>query len=284
MLDSRYDGLFQYPQIVQDYWKNEPNYLIEYDECCDSKDYCAIYFCSNDIWFPHTEEIFRKRIVEKNFFEWYHCRIGKAYKHIFVRDIFKQWYLTGINGQINSPQKMLEFLKNETDGFKVITIGSSAGGYASALFGPKLKSEKSICFNAQFCLERLVKESCPTTSPLLFSIFKSNNGGAVNILNDIDSDTPIYYIYSDRSSWDVEQHEYTKGVQNVKCIEFNSSKHGIPFLKVALPKFINLEVGQLDELTRKVQHPLLFTIKFVGIYKTISGFVSQAYKAYKKRH
>lgn len=44
MLDSRYDGIFQYPQIVQDYWKNEPNYLIEYDECCDSKDYCAIYF------------------------------------------------------------------------------------------------------------------------------------------------------------------------------------------------------------------------------------------------
>lgn len=201
-----------------------------------------------------------------------------------MRDIFKQWYLTGINGQINSPQKMLEFLKQETDGFKVITIGSSAGGYASALFGPKLKAEKSICFNGQFCLERLVNESSLTISPLLFSIFKKNNREAVNILNDINSDTPIYYIYSDRSSWDVEQHEYAKGVQNVKCIEFNSSKHGIPFLKVALPKFINLEVGQLDELTRKVQHPLLFTIKFVGIYKTISGFVSQAYKAYKKRH
>lgn len=77
MLDSKYDGIFQYPQIVYDYWKNEPNYLIEYDECCDSKDYCAIYFCSNDIWFPHMEEIFRKRIVEKNFFEWYHCRIEK---------------------------------------------------------------------------------------------------------------------------------------------------------------------------------------------------------------
>ena len=109
-------------------------------------------------------------------------------------------------------------------------------------------------------------------------------GGAVNILNDIDSDTPIYYIYSDKSKWDVEQHEYTKGVRNVKCIEFNSSRHGIPFLKVALSKFINLEIDQLNELTRKVQYPLLFTIKFVGIYKTISGLVSQAYKAYKKRH
>lgn len=201
-----------------------------------------------------------------------------------MRDVFKQWYLTCINGQINSSQKLLEFLKQETNGFKVITIGSSAGGYASVLFGPKLKAEKSICFNGQFCLERLVNESSLTTSPLLFSILKKNNGGAVNILNDIDSDTPIYYIYSDKSKWDVEQHGYAKGVQNVKCIEFNSSKHGIPFLKVALSKFINLEVEQLNKLTRKVQHPLLFTIKFVGIYKTISGLVSQAYKAYKKRH
>lgn len=101
---------------------------------------------------------------------------------------------------------------------------------------------------------------------------------------DIDSDTPIFYIYSNKSSWDVEQHEYTKGVRNIKCIEFNSSKHGIPFLKVALFKFINLDVNQLNELTRKVQHPLLFTIKTVGIYNTIYGFVSQVYKAYRKRH
>lgn len=177
MIDSKYYGIYQYPQIVQDYWMNEPNYLIEYDASCSTKEYCAIYFCSNDIWFPHTEEIFRKRIVEKNFFEWYHCRIDKAYKHIFVRDVFKQWYLSGINGQINSQQKLLEFLKQETNGFKVITIGSSAGGYASALFGPKLKAEKSICFNGQFCLERLVNESSLTTSPLLYSIYKKNNGG-----------------------------------------------------------------------------------------------------------
>lgn len=61
----------------------------------------------------------------------------------------------------------------------MITIGSSAGGYASALFGPELKAEKSICFNGQFCLERLVKESSLTTSPLLFSIVKMNNGEIV---------------------------------------------------------------------------------------------------------
>ena len=44
MLDSKYNGIYQYPKIVQDYWMNEPNYLVEYNECCCSKDYCAIYF------------------------------------------------------------------------------------------------------------------------------------------------------------------------------------------------------------------------------------------------
>lgn len=176
-LDSSYNGIYQYPQIVQDYWLNEPNFLIEYNEQCSSKEYCAIYFCSNDIWFPHTEEIFRKRIVKNNFFEWYRCRIARAYKHIFVRDVFKQWYLTGINGEINSTDKLYEFLKKETAGYKVITLGSSAGGYASALFGPMLGAVQSICFNAQFCLQRLVDESTPTISPLLYSMYKCNSGG-----------------------------------------------------------------------------------------------------------
>lgn len=177
MLDATYNGIYQYPQIVQDYWKNEANYLIEYDEACDTKDVCAVYFCSNDIWFPHTEEMFRKRIVEKNFFEWYRCRIKRAYKHIFVRDVFKQWYLTGINGEVNSTERLLDFLRDETRGYKVITLGSSAGGYASALFGPLLGAEMAISFNGQFSLQRLVRESTETISPLLFSMLKQYEGG-----------------------------------------------------------------------------------------------------------
>jgi len=284
MLDSSYNGIYQYPQVVQDYWMNEPNFLIEYNEHCTSKEYCAIYFCSNDIWYPHTEEFFRKRIIEKNFFEWYGCRITRAYKHIFVRDVFKQWYITGINGKINSSSKLLDFLKNETEGYKVITLGSSAGGYASALFGPKLGAIQAICFNGQFCLQRLVNESNNSISPILYSMHKSNSRGVNNILMGTLNITPIFYIYSDKSKWDMEQHEFTKGFSQVYCIEFRSSKHGIPFLKVALPKFINLEVSEMEKLVGKVHRPILFTIKQVGIYKTISGFIYQIYKAYRKRH
>ena len=78
--------------IVRNVYDTQHNYLIEYNEQCKDKTYCAVYFCSNDLYYPNVEDIFRKRIVEKNFFEWYNLRIEKAYKHIFVRDVFKQWY------------------------------------------------------------------------------------------------------------------------------------------------------------------------------------------------
>lgn len=256
-----YDGICQYPKIVQDYWRNEPNYLIEYDEGCTTKEFCAIYFCSNDIWFPHTEEIFRKRIVEKNFFEWYHCRINKAYKHIFVRDVFKQWYLTGINGKIKSTEELFDFLKKETDGYKVITLGSSAGGYASALFGLKLNAIQSLCFNAQFCLERLVRESSEDCNPILFGMQKHLSENMGNILLNTNSKTPIFYVYSNMSQWDKEQYGYTMGIDNVKCIEFKSSRHGIPFLKVALSKFVNLEMEDMERLTGEKHNPIFLQLE-----------------------
>ena len=89
--------------IVWEVYKNNKNYKIEYNENCKEKNYCAIYFCSNDIYYPNNESIFRKRIIEKNFYEWFGTRVDKAYKHIFVRDVFKQWYLTGININIDNP-------------------------------------------------------------------------------------------------------------------------------------------------------------------------------------
>ena len=63
--------------IVRNVYDSQHNYLIEYNEQCKDKTYCAVYFCSNDLYYPNVEDIFRKRIVEKNFFEWYNLRIGK---------------------------------------------------------------------------------------------------------------------------------------------------------------------------------------------------------------
>lgn len=283
MMQQIYDGSDCYPEIVREHWLSHPNYLIEYNEKVEKKEWCAVYFCSNDIWFPHTESIFRKRILEKNFFEWYRCRIDRAYKHIFIRDVYKQWYIKGINGEISSQEKLLDFLKKETHGFKVVTIGSSAGGYAATLFGGKLAAEQVICFNGQFCLEKAVQHSSLDCNPILFRRLKTAGVKVENILLGVQGKTRLFYVYSNKSVSDVEQHRYVEGVKNLSCIAFDSSRHGIPFLKVALPVFINLSAEEMESLSERNHHPVCFTIHCVGIWQTIGGFFRQAYNAYRKR-
>ena len=272
-------------EMVQTVYRERENYLIEYTPGGD-KEYCAVYFSSNDIYYPNTEEIFRKRIVDKDFYEWYHSRIRKAYKHIFLRDVFKQWYLKGINANIGSPGELGEFLKKETSGYKTILLGSSAGAYAAILYGSLLQSDCVLAFNPQFELASLLERSTEQTNPLLFRLKDSPLRKYFDITPFINPQTDIFYLYSMHSPWDRQQNAYLdkQGIKGIHKIPFSSAHHGIPFLKVALPKVLDMGKPQLMAYVGRVQHPIWFTIKMAGIAKTISGFAKQAYQAYKKRH
>lgn len=269
-------------EIVNKVYQEQNNYLIEFDEKGD-KEWCAVYFCSNDIYYPNTEEIFRKRIIEKNFFEWYHSRITKASKHIFIRDIFKQWYLAGINKNINNPEKLIEFLKKETEGYKVVTIGSSAGGYAAILYGSFINTQYTLAFNPQFEIQSLLKRSTETINPMLFRI-KDLRTQYFDIIKFISKGVKIFYFYSNASPWDMEQNDHiNKKIPNLYTIAFRTKHHGIPFLKVAIPSVLNLNTDQLIQISYKRQNPIIFTIKMVGIKKTIIGFYKQIIISYNKR-
>lgn len=269
-------------EIVNKVYQEQDNYLIEFDEKGE-KDWCAVYFCSNDIYYPNSEEIFRKRIIEKNFFEWYHSRINKASKHIFIRDIFKQWYLAGINKNINTPERLIDFLKKETEGYKAITIGSSAGGYAAILYGSFINTQYTLTFNPQFEIQSLLKSSSEAIDPLVFRI-KDERIKYFNITNFINKETKIFYFFSNKSRWDIEQNKILKkDIHNIFKLEFSSRHHGIPFLKVALPVIINSNDFLLEKESYRVHNPIMYTIKKVGIIRTITGFVKQVLHAYKRR-
>lgn len=120
-------------------------------------------------------------------------------------------------------------------------------------------------------------------NPILFRRLKTAGAKVENILLGVQDNTHIYYVYSNKSVSDVEQHRYVEGMKNLSCIAFDSSKHGIPFLKVALPIFINLSAEEMERLSERKHHPVCFTIHCVGILQTISGFFRQAYNAYRKR-
>ena len=270
--------------IVQDVYKNDANYLVEYDESVSVCDTCAVYFSSNDIYFPNTEEVFRKRIKENNFFEWYKCRIANTHKHIFIRDVFKQWYLAGINAEISNIDEMIEWLKDETKDYsRIVTVGSSAGAFAAILLGSVLGASRVLAFNPQFVLDTLLSVSTETINPLVFRLKDSKFRKYFDIRPYINGNVPIFYFYSNKSKWDVEQHSLLEADASVHEIVFKSSHHGIPFLKVALPEVINSSDDTLINFSRKVQSPLWFTIGRVGIVKTIQGLIRQMYQAYKKR-
>lgn len=268
-------------EIVNQVYQSQNNYLIELDEKGD-KGWCAVYFCSNDIYYPNKEEIFRKRIIEKNFFEWYHSRINKAFKHIFIRDIFKQWYLAGINKNIDTPEKLFDFLKKETEGYKIITIGSSAGGYAATLYGSLLKAEYVLAFNARFEIFSVLKRSTEVVNPLAFRL-KEKRINVFDLNRFINNSTKYFYFFSKKSPLDIIQKNHIKKSDNIYTITFNTKHHGIPFLKVALPKVINSNISQLEKYSHSIHSPVIFTIKMVGIKATLIGLYKQIKQAYNKR-
>lgn len=269
--------------IVKKTYHDSDNFLRIEKETDSTEKYCAIYFSSNDIYYPNTEDIFTKRIVEKNFFEWYNQRLDKAQKHIYLRDIFKQYYLTGINSRINSPEKLLSFLQEETKGYKIVTIGSSAGGYAAALYGSLLGADYVLCFNGRSEMYSKFKISDALTDPLLYRFKGTSLEKYYDLNNFLNDETPIFFFYSCKSNIDTVSYQHIRDCRNVNVITFSTSHHGIPFLKCNLPKVINLSKEKLNKLSGRTFHPLSFSIRTVGPIKTINGFTQQAIQAYKKR-
>jgi hypothetical protein len=261
-------------KIVNDFYQDHLNYIIQYDDSVP-KEYCVVYFSSNDIYYPNNDIAFTESIINKNRFEWYGNRVNYGHKHIFLRDIKKQWYLTGINKDIDSPQKMFEFLKEETQGYKIILIGSSAGGFISVILGQLLNAERIYSFNGQFeILSILDKKSAPSVDPVLY-----RNKDNENLLPFYDASKfiscpeTIYYFHSGKSNWDIEQYAYLNGLK-INKITFKTSNHGIPFLKSNLPVVLNLPLSELKKISGKTFNPLTFSLKMVGLLKTLEGVKS----------
>jgi len=256
--------------LVKELYKNNDNFLIEYSNSVLEK-YCVIYFCSNDLYYPNTEIAFKEQLLSKNKFEWYKTRVNNAYKHIFIRDIQKQWYLGGINANLNTPKKVFEFLREETNGYKVITLGSSAGGFAAIIFGQLLKAEKIFSFNGQFEIQSLLNSSTENINPLIFRNINNNELLKwYDTRNFITNPISIFYFQSIKSDWDCEQFDWVKELK-INRIQFKTNNHGVPFLQSNLSVVINMTQTELYKLIEKIHLPIFFSIQLLGVFKTMTS-------------
>ena len=269
---------------VNEVYKKNSNYLIEYSKtrAASDKSWCILYFSSHDIYYPNTTKAFHDQLVKKNRYEWYGTRILKGQKHIFLRDIKKQWYLTGINHKINSVEKLAKFLKEESKNYKIITVGSSAGGCAAVLFGQLLGAEYTFSFNGRFEMASILQKSSEVIAPI---IFRERNNTKINcyfnLNNHITHPKRIFYFYSTQSIKDHEQHKHAAAT-NLNCIAFRTAHHGIPFLKSALKHVLNTPTESLQEWTRKSHYPLFFSFRLEGVLPTFHSLYRQSVSAGKK--
>ncbi len=263
------------------------NYCVEYntEKGCDSK-LCVIYFSSNDIYYPNTLQSFNYSIIERDKFEWKKNRHPTAGKHIFIRDIRKQWYIGGVNSKLNSPLKLVEFLKSETTDYKVYTIGSSAGGFAAILFGSLLKVKRVYAFNAQLNLEVTMQNSSALVDPILFDKVEDDElKSYFDLSNFITDSVDYYYFQSCYSKMDTDQYNaissYSK--KHLRIIRFKTSNHGFPFLRINLPYIMAFDKNSLDDLVGKSFNLIVFSIRLIGFITTVQFLFKAIVDRYQKK-
>jgi len=75
---------------------------------------------------------------------------------MFVRDRHQCWYFKGVHGLGDSIDESVKTMYSIIEGIphsKVITLGTSAGGYGALVFGSLLKVDTIMAFNPQTFLD-----------------------------------------------------------------------------------------------------------------------------------
>jgi len=214
-------------KLVRKIWTERQNYEV----CINNNDdrRCFIFFSSHGVYCPNTEEDFYNTIVVKDRYEWrgvckhrkFDQRIGKI---IYIRDVFKMWYVTGINQEYDSLDKVIELLLKETSGYDVYTVGNSGGGYAAIIAGIKLNAKGIYSFSGQFTITDQL-EWAPLLNQYKEDITKSQYYDLDKYIEN--SDSPIYHFFPVDAEYDLSQYNYIKNrFDNIYCFAFNQKDHG----------------------------------------------------------
>lgn len=239
------------------------NYKVV-DNSLASNNECIVCFSSNGLYYPNTNDNL-KATIESDKYEWQKI-INTGYKRIiYIRDIYKQWYVEGISQQYNSVDKVKGLLFQLTKGYDCTFIGSSAGGYAAVLFGGLLAINKIMSFSGQFDIAR--GASCKVTNKI---VHEATNTQYFDVSM---SKTQVYYFFPMGSVIDQKQHELIKNSENIKVINIDSLAHGVPVFPFALKKIISLNNEQLTKLTFKTHNKTILSLTFMEPLEFLNYFL-----------
>ena len=216
---------------------------------------CFIFFSGNGIFFPNDYETAETTLIKNNRYEWKNIAQSdlirlQAGKIIFLRDVYKQWYITGINSKIDSIAKLFYFLQEKTKGYEIITVGNSAGGYMATLLGSLLNAKLVLNFSGQYVINP------DNLDDGYYYIKKFQNDKIYSQFFDIrpfiekNPAVPIMYFYPGKSQQDLEQHEFIKSYKNIFSFAFDTDKHGSSMHGRDMPCVITSEPSILQNLCK----------------------------------
>jgi len=277
---------------VQKVYYGFDNYEIKYID--KSNDTVYIFFSSNGLYYPDDVETFNKQIGENNYYEWkklscHQLILSKACKIIFVRDVYKSWYIQGISNKLSTQDKLADFLKSVTEGKRIVTIGVSAGGTAAILFGCLLKADRIVAFCPQINLY-LANEQGQISG---FDEFSADEirSKYLNLIPYIKQYTGILiYVFPKRNFKDNSQYDLIKNENNIKFFASDSKSHGVVFY----PENIAILIGETEEKVLELQEYfkthkcspskfLRYTNGFFFFFKCISrSFVKKIFRKIKR--
>lgn len=222
-----------------------------------SQNNAIIFFSSHGIYYPNSEQIFVEKMVEEDYYDWRNLAkhkliINNFAKIIFVRDVYKQWYVTGINERINSIDRLKELLEEETKGYEITTCGSSAGGYIALLMGVLLNASRIIDSCGQHDLSLL--KGNPFIDRYNNDVGRSKYYNVKPYLKG--KEDSIYYFYPSECQDDIIQSKAI-GDAITKRFAMKGAMHGETVRAVCFPYILTMDKDKLDNLQLKYSDQII---------------------------
>lgn len=258
------------------------NYLIK--NYNSKSNICYVFFSSLSLY-PSRDEFALKEVCDNNRYEWDKIAsndkiIKNSSRIIFLRDLHKVFYQKGINAELNSIEKMADFINDNTEGFDVYLIGSSAGGYAALLFSSLIKNVKRV-YSFGGILNLALHSSYYEST--FFGDFDKKYS---NISSMISKSALIYHFYGSQSQYDLNEIAEIdkKSFNNIVFIPLKSKKHAPRPSGRDLVKILTCSDNHLIKISNKIKTKKEITYNYfsyinIGFFKMIiEGYRNKKYK------
>ena len=97
--------------IVWERWRNNDNFIVKEHKNDGKK--CLILCSDNGLFHPFTEQSFFEKIIESDKYQFLRITDEDIFEKtfariIYIRDIWRSWYLLGLNEQIDTIDKIID--------------------------------------------------------------------------------------------------------------------------------------------------------------------------------